>query len=291
MLNRRDFLKGIIASSLATTGCSINPSDNIEFSEMKIQIPKLPTEFKNYRIAFVSDIHHGPFLDPNDLNNLIRILKSKNFDILILGGDYMTVPETKSVFPVKNLDYKNYNIRTSPKKIFKELAALFSTIKPKDGVIAIYGNHERWVAPRECLEEFKNEGINFLVNSSYLLKRGNKILEIYGVDDFWTGIPRLNLKENSNCKILVSHNPDYISELIQQNKNIFNLTLGGHTHGGQICLPIIGGLHYNVKDQNFISGLTKVRDDSYVFTSRGIGVVKAPYRINCRPEVSILELV
>ena len=295
-INRRDFLKIALAGTITSLGCNQNYlNSKIDFATIKIPYFDLPKEFQNYRIAFVTDIHHGPFLEPSILSDTITFLKKSDFDLLILGGDYLNIPESKiskNLYPIYNEDYKKTDLISTPKKIFSEVAYLFDTVRPRDGIVAVFGNHDRWIAGDDCYRIFKKENYKFLVNQSIAIRRGDYKLSITGVDDYWTGIPNINSSNpKANFKLLVTHNPDFISQLPQENEYYFNLALCGHTHGGQIRFPIIGGFHYNVSDLRFIEGLVNIKQDQYCFTSRGLGVVEVPIRLNCPPEVNILELV
>ena len=130
-----------------------------------------------------------------------------------------------------------------------------------------------------------------LINRSVTFKRNLETFRIIGTDDYWTGIPRFAAapKRESENRVLISHNPDYVSFLLENTACEFDLALSGHTHGGQIKLPIIGALGYNVTDARFGEGLVHHKRGE-VFTTRGLGVVEIPVRINCPPEVSILTL-
>jgi predicted MPP superfamily phosphohydrolase len=92
-----------------------------------------------------------------------------------------------------------------------------------------------------------------------------------------------------SIKICLAHNPDYFVELQKKSPVKFDLSLAGHTHGGQIKLPIWGSLIYNVENRQFAEGLVETNQSSY-YTSRGIGVVEIPHRINCPAEVCIFTL-
>lgn len=136
-------------------------------------------------------------------------------------------------------------------------------------------------------------GIQVLLNTVFPVERQGKRLLVLGSDDYWTGIPSTSAmpdkKEPGQVRIVLSHNPDYLSHLLEKTRFEFDLGLSGHTHGGQIKLPLIGALHYNIKDQRFAEGLFS-HPRAVTYTSRGIGVVGLPIRINCPPEVNVFTL-
>jgi predicted MPP superfamily phosphohydrolase len=136
--------------------------------------------------------------------------------------------------------------------------------------------------------------LKLLINQEFSIKRGEQSLEVFGVDDYLTGIPttpptRSPLKDGVSKRIILSHNPDYISALLKRPEHSFSLALCGHTHGGQVVLPIVGPIAAQVVDRRFISGLHNL-DNRIVYTSRGLGVVGLPFRLDCPPEVSVFTL-
>ena len=89
---------------------------------------------------------------------------------------------------------------------------------------------------------------------------------------------------------MANHNPDFTSLIHTRGVSSFDLALSGHTHGGQVCIPALGAISYNINDLRLGEGLFTFPDGSQSYTSRGIGVVEFPYRINCPPEVTVLQL-
>ena len=138
-------------------------------------------------------------------------------------------------------------------------------------------------------------GIDLLINQQRTITREDQTLQIFGVDDFLTGIPspppRNTLREGLDTRIIISHNPDYISAILASEPDYhFDLALCGHTHGGQIRLPGVGAVMSQIRDDRFVSGLVTI-ERKKVYTSRGLGVVGLPIRYNCPPEVTVFRLV
>jgi predicted MPP superfamily phosphohydrolase len=87
------------------------------------------------------------------------------------------------------------------------------------------------------------------------------------------------------------HEPDFADEAARTSHHIL-LQLSGHSHGGQINLPLLGPPLLPPLGQNYPAGLQTVRGTSWqVYTSRGVGVISPPLRLNCRPEVALITLV
>lgn len=300
MLTRRQFIKHSLSAGACAglTACGTQKilettNSQVEENHQEIFSKKLPANFEHYRIAFVSDLHHGPFLQRKWLDDTLKIINGSNPDLVLLGGDYLSLPESfkkKHLYPWHNSDFSKSSDKDEIiAQVYLELSDLFAQMKAKDGCLAIFGNHDRWLAPQICPRSFQSKGIDFLLNQNKLITRGKQYLEICGVDDYWTGFPRCQFKNQQAYKILLTHNPDFAADQKLNNSVSCDLALAGHTHGGQIILPVIGALSYNVRDLDYIYGLQPLAN-SQIYTSKGIGVVEVPYRYNCNPEVAILTL-
>jgi hypothetical protein len=135
--------------------------------------------------------------------------------------------------------------------------------------------------------------IRLLINEEHSLIRGHEQLIVFGVDDYLTGLPAVPptraLPDGVTKRIILSHNPDYLPAILKRPEIGFSLAVCGHTHGGQIVLPLLGPVAAQVIDQRFVSGMCAI-DGKQVYTSRGLGVVGLPFRVNCPPEVSVFTL-
>ena len=218
-IGRRNLLKGMLASSaLSITGCAQGfTRDDLIVKNISIPLADRAKEFKNYRIAFLSDLHHGPFLPNAWLESTIDFLSSVDFDLLLLGGDYLNIPEDPfkiQAYPWHNQNFKAAMPRVMAAQVYTELTAEFSKYIPKDGAIAVYGNHDVWIAKKECKEIFKKSKIKLIENDVVEIRRGDQNLNIHCVADYWTGFPKLSNKQ-ANLDIILSHNPDFISEILK----------------------------------------------------------------------------
>lgn len=297
MTTRREFLKLLVGGTALGVigGVSAYKDSEVMVKKLSLTYKSLPKEFHQFRICFLTDIHDGPYLKDAWLDQTKAILLAEKYDLLILGGDYINVPEfsgRRGIFPFQTNRFPNKYGKTLANIVFHELAVWLKTIEPEFGTVAVFGNHDRWVAPYECENNFARLGIKLLCNEGFQINKSGASLKVFGTDDFWTGVPdisRAHFSENQ-FRVVVSHNPDYISELYNAGQINFHLGLSGHTHGGQICFPMIGGVYHNVQDSRFESGLQQITPECFVYTSNGIGVVEVPYRFNCPPEVTFVEL-
>jgi uncharacterized protein len=300
MISRREFLlqaaatTGISASSLG--GSTYDVTEDLEITEVTIGIPEIAPEFVGYKFVFISDIHYGQTLSESMLEKTLSAVQRFRPDLLLLGGDYIYVPQawfSKLDLFARNQKFVGLGPFQAASAIFYGLGRALRELSVPDGVVGVFGNHDRWYHTTACAEMFRRMGFTLLVDQSHQVRREDASLEIFGSDDFLTGTPqKLSTPPSSlgNIQILLAHNPDFIAYLIRTGSPLpFHLALCGHTHGGQIALPLLGPLHYNVYERALASGLTRI-DNRYVYTSKGIGTVEIPVRILVKPEVVLCTL-
>jgi predicted MPP superfamily phosphohydrolase len=273
----------------------------LEVNEVPIQIAGLPSAFRDYRIAFLSDIHIGTCANLDFIADVARQLSDIQPDLILHGGDFLL--RLSSVLSQATLSLASFtDCSATTTDNFPEwlqtLVVMFAALAPKDGSYGVLGNHEGGLGARPCTEVLTTGGIKILRNESVLLTRGRSYLRLIGLDDYWTGIPRIpssvGQRQKDEVRIVLAHNPDSFTALLGSSEFDFDLGLAGHTHGGQIQLPGLGGAFYNVADARFRDGLWKGQSSSgamrSVFTTRGIGTVVLPLRVNCPPEIAIIRL-
>lgn len=301
ILTRRQFLTLAplaigTAAGLAYTA-KRDTTEIFEVNQIRVGIEDLPPSFNDYRIGFVSDIHHGVYLRDEYLADVLSAAQSAKPDLLVLGGDYSWIPET----PFQgSITFRNNKLDSpyryqSLEAIYHSLNSVLQTITPADGIVAVLGNHDHWNGAKLCISALRSgkSPPRFLINETLEIRRGDSLLSLYGIDDYWTGAPRIPTaftvrKATNEARVVISHNPDTLSWLLKVVH--FDLGLAGHTHGGQIRLPQpLGPVVRNIEDPRFFEGLVNSGNAS-IYTTRGIGTVEIPYRINCPGEVTVLNL-
>jgi predicted MPP superfamily phosphohydrolase len=159
-------------------------------------------------------------------------------------------------------------------------------------ILGCLGNHEVYAGSEDATTEMgAGQGIEFLRHQSRMLQFGSARLNFAGVDyqsskePYLVGAEQLVVPEVTN--ILLSHNPDVFPVAARQG---YDLTIAGHTHGGQVNMEI---LHQNMNLVRFITpyiyGIYK-EGKSSIFVTRGIGTVGLPARIGAPPEVALIRL-
>ena len=219
-------------------------------------------KLKGLKIVFASDFHIKPY-EKYRIQRTVKAINKQNADIVLLGGDFVNGHDCSFTMPVD------------------EIAFELSKIKPK--TYAVIGNHDGWQGKSKVISSLEKNKIKVLLNENICFEK----YCIAGVDDMQTGKPDLN-KALNNVKqpvILLSHTPDIMPDV----PDSVNLTLCGHLHGGQIRLnralivPSAYGLKYA---DGFVDDNGKK-----VYTSKGLGTSILPVRLNCPPEIVVIEFI
>ena len=190
-------------------------------------------------------------------------------DYLLFGGDLVTY---SSLYP--------------------DAMHMMAQLKGKRGQFAVYGNWDKrrrlWLPFRIIEQLYEKAGWKLLNNESF----SAGAFEIYGLDDYKIGIPRVYPSRRKYAfSLLLSHNPDSIADLPSDELAHFDLALCGHTHGGQIRIPGFGALKASSKHwKRFEYGAYENKQANLkLIVSSGIGTTFLPYRINCPPEIVLLR--
>lgn len=231
------------------------------------------------RLVHLSDFHASPLVPYRFIERAIDTAVAQSPDLICLTGDYIS----NSIY-----DPPTY------RRILRKLADAAPTF-------ASFGNHDGcrkaarkggYLDPREVGKLLKSSGIRCLFNSREQTIINGQRLMLVGLGDLWSRMMSpatafQGLPEQPGLPIiLLSHNPDSKDRLINYP---WRLMLCGHTHGGQLKLPLLGAPFAPVKDKQFVEGLHRWQG-RWIHITRGIGNVLG-IRINCRPQVSILELM
>ena len=243
--------------------------------KIKIENNKIPVNFNNFKIIFISDIHYGKFFRAKRLIKIVNRINKIDADIIIIGGDYLDI----SVESKKDVS----------KYLYKEFEIL-RKLKAKVGIFTVVGNHDYFNGRDYLLNEINSSSFRLLKNTREFIDVGEDIIELIGVDDLVEGNPEVNiLKENSNnFTIAISHNPDFFSDY----KNLINYDLGisGHTHGGQVTFFGLYAPYTSSKyGQRYAKKIVHEGNRDIVLT-HGIGNGLLPIRFFAIPEIIEINL-
>ena len=241
----------------------------IEPENIKITNYTIPDDrLSGLKIVFASDFHIKPRHE-KQLEKVVNLINSQEADIVLSAGDFVNGHTKKSTM--------------SPSDIAKSLG----NVKSKYGFYATLGNHDGWYDSKIVAKELRTNGIKVLENDNEKIKINNKEIYIAGLEDAMTGDPNiyLALEKTKSPVIMLTHTPDMFPKVPYE----VNLTLAGHTHGGQIRLPIIGPLFTasNYHDK-YAKGLIE-EDGRKMIVTTGVGTSILPIRFNCPPEIVVIK--
>jgi len=277
-ITRRAFLAGASAAGIGLAAYSgTHARHEFEITRLTVPIRNLPDGFLNFRIVQISDIHLEEFTEAYFLERIVAQVNGLDPDLVLITGDYV------SRGPLEvSVAYKAAGV----------CAEILSTLKAQR--FGILGNHDVVVGASHVIPPLEAHGTPVLVDSYHALERGRDLLWLCGTDDAGTNSPDLDLTVPANPKAPVlpmCHEPDYVDKVVQHPRfPLIDLMLSGHTHGGQIRLPIVGPLILPPMGQKYVQGAFNF-DHMQLYVNRGVGTVGLPFRLNCPAEITELTLV
>jgi len=280
---RRRLLKAV-AATVAAAGAAaayarwVEPKW-IETVECDLPVPNLPAAWEGVRVGLVADLHHGPRVPLDYLARGMGRLRDLRPDLVAAVGDFVTTRQAGYA---------------------EAVAGLFDDLSPPLGTFACLGNHDYGVVrPVRSAEAFAiadalpRHGVRLLRNESLRLERGGQDLWIAGAEDLWSG--RLSAARTmagvpaGAASIVLCHNPDAADALADGPGGAgAGAILAGHTHGGQVQVPLLGPPILPVRNRHRYEGLHRVAG-SWLYINRGLGWL-LKVRFACRPEITLLTL-
>lgn len=243
----------------------------LEIKPVTLTLPRLSTEFDGYRVVQIGDVHLDEWTKPRRLNRIVDLVNGQRPDLIAITGDFLSYSADPGV----------------PHRLAEALGRL----RAEDGVVGVMGNHDYLTDAdlvRRCLRE---AGAVELRNEVFTLRRDDAALHVAGVDDIMEGESRLDLVLEKlppeGAALLLAHEPDFAD--VSAATGRFDLQLSGHSHGGQIGVPLLRRFVLPPYSQRYTSGLYRV-GGMIQYTNRGLGFVDARLRFLCRPEITVLTL-
>ena len=227
-----------------------------------LPVKGLPAGFEGLRIGFVTDLHLSESVPAADIERALALTAAEHPDLLVFGGDYVTYQDMRYVDPV---------------------ADLLATVQAPLGAIAILGNHDD---DRAVPAALARRGISVLRDAWTRLTRAGDSLSLAGVR-FWTRRQADIADAIAGAPapvLLLAHDP---RRVVEASALGIPAVLSGHTHGGQVVLPVLGAVA--ARKFPIAAGRLTVKETE-LFVSRGVGTVILPIRINCPPEIAIVTL-
>lgn len=266
-MTRRAVLRGALAAGAGTIAGSgaygyAYERHALEVTRADVPVAGLPPALAGLRVGLITDLHRSRFVSHDDVSRAVSSLMRETPELIVLGGDYVTWGDRAFVGPSA--------------EALAPLAAPY-------GVFAILGNHDD---DHDMPAALARNGVQVLKDARTRLTIRHEKVDLAGIR-FWTkrqaDIAALT-RGAAPMTILLAHDPRRLTEASALN---LPLVLSGHTHGGQIVLPLAGA----IAAQKFpvVAGVGR-RDRTTLFVSRGVGTIYVPVRINCPPEVALLTL-
>jgi predicted MPP superfamily phosphohydrolase len=252
----------------------------IETTHQRIKLPRLPKAFEGFRIAQISDIHIGPFMPAVDIRRCVAMVNQLKPDLVALTGDFVTW-------------------EASPEGAVVEALA---GLKAPFGIFGCLGNHEAWAHVEDSItHRFAERGVKILRLENAAIESAGERLNLIGVDyqsrapfgPVRTGVVRRYLEGveplmlPGAVNILLSHNPNTFDRAAQLG---IDLSLAGHTHGGQVTLEYISP---HLSPARLITAYVRgwfQKERSQLYVNRGIGTIFSPVRFGAPPEITLYEL-
>lgn len=276
-LTRRAFLTGA-GAALVGVGAYAGTygRHQIEVTHRTFALRDLPDAFVGMRIAQISDLHTLEYTETDFLEQVVHRINALAPDLVFLTGDFVSRGP-------------------GPKRVAIRAAGLAAEITSqiKAPRLAILGNHDVGVDADLVIHELQSHHTPVLVDSYLPLERNRERLIIAGSDDAGTRTPDPNLaipREPRAPVIYLVHEPDYI-DIFQHHPRfpLVDLMLSGHTHGGQMRLPLIGPLVLPPMGKKYVEGQFTF-GHMQLYVNRGIGTVGLPFRLNCPSEITHITL-
>jgi hypothetical protein len=253
----------------------------IDIVHRDIYIAGLPEQFDGMTIAQLSDIHLDEYTEPFLLREAVEDINRLKPDMVLLTGDYVS--------------YEVLSRKNTLEAAWTCAGMLAKIACPRK--YAILGNHDLMVGGDAIAEAIAKNGIPVLRNACLPIERDGARMWLAGLDDPVIGRPDPDRAIPASIRslprepvLLMCHAPDFIDTLARHpSSRSVALMLSGHTHGGQVRLPLVGALHLPPGGRKYVQGWFPV-GDMQLYVNRGIGSVGVPFRFDCRPEITRFRL-
>jgi len=275
---RRQFLRGTVAAgtvALAADGILLEPN-RPRIVRQDFFLPRWPERLDGFTVALLSDFHYDPYFSIHPLHAAIPMVNRLRPDLIVLAGDFVSVPfvghHRKAAFAAE------------------PCARLLCQMTAPQGLWAVLGNHDDLTDPKHVTRALQAENIQVLANQSQAIERNGARFWLAGVDDVLSGTADLSKTLRrvpaGEPVILLAHEPDFADEAARFP---IDLQLSGHSHGGQVRIPLLPPLYLPPMARKYVLGTYHVGPLT-LYTTAGLGTVGVPMRLNCPPEITLLTL-
>jgi len=277
-INRRRFIKRVAAAGLGALSADsiLLEPNHPRLIRKDIALSRWPSRLDGFTIALLSDFHYDPYFSVHPIRTAVEIVKGLRPDLIALTGDFVSVPMLGS--PAKSAADA------------EPCAELLASLRAPHGVWSVLGNHDLAADADKVTNALQAVGIPTLSNKSVAIEKDGTRFWLGGVDDVLEGDPDLDGAlhgvSGGEAVVLMAHEPDYADYVAAYP---VDLQLSGHTHAGQVRIPLMRPLYLPPLARKYVWGEFKIRELT-LYTNAGIGTVEVPVRFNCPPEVTLFTL-
>jgi predicted MPP superfamily phosphohydrolase len=242
---------------------------DVEVTRQRIRLARLPKAFEGFRIAQLSDFHISPYMPANQIRRCVAITNQLKADLVVMTGDYLLWDPAAQA----------------------EVVQALAGLRAPYGVFGCLGNHETITQTEDSITRlFAAQGIHILRQDRAPIRLGGDTLNLIGIDDSQPDlrvIARQVMPDTVNILLVHDQAPDGFDHAVELG---IDLTLAGHTHGGQLSLEFLHrGLCLSRFETPYVSGWYE-KSGGQLYVNRGIGTTMFPIRLGARPEITVLEL-
>lgn len=251
------------------------PSQLVE-RDYVLRLPDWPEECAGLRVDVLADIHTGsPHNGVEKLDRIVAAVAGGDADVVLLAGDYVIL----SVFLGEYI----------PAEV---VARHLRPLTKRKQVYGVLGNHDWWKDGRKVAASLRAAGVEMVDNRSTPVRVRGCEFWLAGIGDLWEGRPDIaaafaGIPDDGRPVVALTHNPDLFPDVPPRS----TLLVAGHTHGGQVTLPLVGRMVVPSKlGDRYASGHVE-EGGEHVFVSPGLGTSILPVRFGIPPEISRLTLL
>lgn len=249
-----------------------------ETKEYKISNVNLANDFSGLKIIHISDIHYGRITTTKMIKKIIKEVNLIKPDIIVITGDLI---DKDATLTEKDISF---------------LKDSLAKLESKYGKYSIYGNHDITYSREKIEEIYKHSNFKLLVNDyDIIYGKKNEALFIGGLDSLLEGEQNIektmsyfNVHEDILYKILLVHEPDSTDNILEKYPNT-NLILAGHSHNGQVRLPLIGAIYTPSGSKKYYDNYYKINETD-LYISSGIGVSRINFRLFNKPSINFYRI-
>lgn len=239
-------------------------------------LPRWPERLDGFTIALLSDFHFDPNFSVHPLHAAVPMVNDLRPDLIALAGDFVSAP----LFGAEGKGA----LEAEP------CARLLRQMTAPHGLWAVLGNHDDQTNPEHITRVLQAENIQVLANQKHAIELDGARIWLAGVNDVLSGTADLSKTLGrlpaGEAVILLAHEPDFAD---RSSRFQIDLQLSGHSHGGQVRIPLLPPLYLPRLGKKYVWGTYHVGPLT-LYTGAGLGTIGIPVRLNCPPEITLLTL-